>query len=416
MMSRWTRWGAPVLLILMLSACSVRGSIEGGPVGAAPESSTPSAASPSATPQKQVPSPSATAELPPAEAPAAATSPPASLAEQLEKGPLPTVAATYRWKRPSAGLDYQPLLPGLLLTYTRFLPRGSSAPFVMGVIDASGKELWQTTLPFTNQEVEYLDVAADGERISVIQNSGKVTVLDARTGSVVVSRQFAADAVSIRFIDRGRLLAVETETPSGIYRRAVDVYALTDVSQKALYGVQGSDVFTSPYHGMLLGVVPEGVEVVGPTGSLGVVEGALPQRGVRMNITGDGRWVFVWGSDSERLRIYDVHLRPVGAPIPAEYNELSFPAFASLYYKGHTAFFMDGTSRTLEFDRSRWRINQVLPGGEAELVPTGKERKHCIVTTRGDLFGCFPWVLWGRNAEGTLLWYSDQDWINAYRL
>ncbi|MFZ5826308.1 MAG: hypothetical protein ACOY94_18600 [Bacillota bacterium] len=271
-------------------------------------------------------------------------------------------------------------------------------------------------MPFSNQDVEYLDISADGERIAVIDITGKVTVLSARTGSVVATRQFTADARSIRFIDRGRLLALERETPSGIYRRVVDVYAVAGGSDKPLYGVGGSAVFASPHHGMLLGVVPEGVEVVAPTGSLGVVEGALPQRGVRLHISGDGRWVFVWGSESQLLRIYDAHLRPVGAPIRAEFKDLSFPAYAPLYYQGQTSFFMDGTSWKLEFDRSRWRINQVLPGGEVELAPTGKEKKQCIVTAKGDLFGCFPWVLWGRNAEGTLLWYSDQEWINAYRL
>lgn len=397
MMRRWIRWAAPALMVLLITGCSANRSLESTPVSSG---SGPSNAPPPAGSTPSVPS----------------TPPAPSLSEKLEKGALPTAAATYRWQMPASGLDYQPLVSGLLLTYTRFVPRGNSLPFVMRVVDAAGNELWMKTLPFTNQDVEYLDVSADGERIAVVDITGKVTILNSRTGSVVATRQFTTDARSIRFIDRGRLLAVERETPSGIYRRVVDVYAAATGGDKPLYGVGGSEVFTSPYHGMLLGVVPEGVEVVAPTGSLGVVEGALPQRGVRLHISGDGRWVFVWGAESQLLRIYDAHLRPVGTPMRAEYKDLSFPAHAPLYYKGQTTFFMDGTSRELEFDRSRWRINQVLPGGEAELVPTGKEKKQCIVTTKGDLFGCFPWVVWGRNTEGTLLWYSDQEWITAYRL
>lgn len=342
---------------------------------------------------------------------------PRTLAQQLADPQGAAATPTFRWPTPAPGQSYEPLSNGLLLVHPDYLDKQAPArPFVITAQDVDGRLVWTAPFSVSTSAIRYLTLSSNQERIAVIERSGRVRVLETRTGKEIADMQVEPDAHAVSLIDQGRRLAVTFQTPIGIFRYGIGVFPVADGSPKPLYGVNGSEVFASPHHGLLLGVVPDGVEVVGPSGSLGMVDGTLPQRGSRLHISGDGKWIFVWGAEKAALHIYSADLKPVGRPIPARYSDLEFPSSASLYHDGGTVVFMDGGRQSLEYDRQQWHRNEVLPGGEALLTSQSTERQECVVTPQGRLFGCATWFSWHRNGERTFLWHADDRWVSAYQL
>lgn len=363
-----------------------------------------------------VPAASPAPVVPPA--PATPAVPTVSLREQLALRPALSVKPGYRWALPPAEEGYLPLPTGLLLTYPRFNQEsGTGKPFVITARKTDGRVAWHYDPGITDRQVSHLSLSSWGDRLAVVEWDGRVTVLNTGTGERIATLELTAEEAQGALLTNGGFYVAALSLSSSGW--AISGATIYPVDERTLppHRLTGMALALSPHHDKALVVVPEGIEVKNVFTSRSIMKSNPPQEMPVLHISGDGDAIFLWGDKERLLYVYDRSLKLVGQPTPvANWWDLYFPGYASLYYYDKTAIWLDGRTVTLDYDADAWQTSRVLPKGERVLFAVGQEQVECVVTPTGTLLGCLPWLESHFELSSSFFWTADGESVLAYLL
>ena len=294
----------------------------------------------------------------------------------------------------------------MLLTWVDYLvsPR-ATGEFRVSATRVDGYVRWTWRLSRPPWDILAVEVSADGARILVVERDGRTHVLGAEDGQEIAALQVQignTDTDEVTMTANGRYVAVKRRTPSGVAARVGDVYPVVSAAKRE-YGTEGRVVHLSPYHDLLIGLREDGMDVVGPSGKVGVIplSGDVQGAGAVFVSSADGSQILVFlkgqglvAYDRSGKQLYKVPLAEFSAETYAPVGQVVWHQSAS----GKQEIVRRGSViETVGFDAKLVDPRQVMPAGERvfRAVVDGKTLE-CIVRSDATVRGCFSRFSLGR--------------------